>query len=117
MGLLGRWRLRRAARRYAASLPSALVAAFGASERYTPEQIRVAVAQCELDAQFIVFAYTAFLPETQFTALQADMPKPIAYPQARSLLGRYRPSRPWSASGTPGGEHTSGLSTGGGTPD
>jgi hypothetical protein len=106
MGLLDRWRLRRAARRYAASLPSALVAAFGASEHYTPEQIRIAVARCGLDAQFIAFAYAAFLPETQFTGLQAEMPVPLAYPEARSSLDHYRPSRPSAASGTPGPEYT-----------
>jgi hypothetical protein len=106
MGPLDRWRLRRAARRYAASLPSALVAAFGASDHYTPEQIRVAVARCELDARFIAFAYAAFLSETQFAALRADMPIPLSYPQARSLFDRYRPSRPSSASGTPGPEYT-----------
>lgn len=99
MGLLDRWRLRRAAKRYAASLGPALSSAYGASEYYTPEQIRIAVGQLGLDAQFIALAYAAFLPESQFQTMKRGLLLSLSYNHCRSLLHRYRPSRPWSASG------------------
>jgi uncharacterized protein DUF6559 len=117
MGLLDRWRLRRAAKRYARSLGPALVAAFGASEFYTPPQIRTAVSRNGLDARFLALAYAAFLPEAQFDAMKQDMPRPLAYAEARALLERYRPSQVFSASGeAPESAYvTAGPWTGGGS--
>lgn len=99
MGWFGRRRLRRAAKRYAVSLGPALLDAFGAAEFYTPAQIRSAVTRSGLDARHIALAYAAFLPQAQFDVLQPDMPIRLTYEEARSLLERYKPSRPASASG------------------
>lgn len=81
------------------SLGPALVGAFGAAEFYTPAQIPTAVIRSGLDARFIVLAYAAFLPQAQFDSLQTDTPIRLTYEAARSLLERYKPSWPASASG------------------
>jgi hypothetical protein len=99
MGLFTRWHLRKAARRYATGLGPALAAAYGGSEHYTADQIRLTVDRVALDTRFIAFGYAAFLPREQFDALQPHMPIQLSYDEALSLLERYRPSQPLSASG------------------
>jgi len=65
---IARMRLRSAARRYARRLGPRLRQDYGASERYTPGQIRTAAAKCKLPARFLCIGFAAFLPEEVYRA-------------------------------------------------
>jgi hypothetical protein len=95
------WSRNRIAKRYARELPRRLKQAYGASERYTPAQIRTAVSSLGLDANFIALAYVSFLAEEEFDALQFEMSEPISYADGRAMIARYRPHGLTSASGEP----------------
>ena len=98
MGWLGRWRLRRAAKRYARQLGPALSKAYGASEVYTPAQIRASAAKLALNLEFIVLGYAAFLSEDEYAFVAGSAPTYIPYDEARALVARFRPSNRYSAS-------------------
>ena len=88
-----RWRLRRAARAYHDRLGPWLERRHGASSTYSPAQIEEAVAELGLDARYIVFGYAAFLDEKTFAALTPQMPQPLPFYDARTLLvlhGKYK---------------------------
>lgn len=101
MGFLDRYRRNRAAKRYARELPRQLVRSFGGgSKHYTAAQIRKAVEKLRLDDRFIAFGYAAFLPEEAFGNTVAEMPIAISYDEARALLAGFKPSVPYSVSGS-----------------
>jgi hypothetical protein len=110
--------LKRAAKRYARELPGELRRSYGASERYTPAQVRTAVATAKLDERFVVLAYAAYLTEGDFAVLAARLPNAMSYAAARAVLACYRPHGLTSASGDPevtysgDGAHTSGDASG-----
>lgn len=104
MGLIQRWRVNRAAKRYATALGPALAANFGASEFYNIMQIKSAVTRLKLDADYLCLAYAAFLPEVQFTAEVANLPIKLAYDEARKIYKSYLPHGLSSASAEAAGE-------------
>ena len=93
MNLLRRLLVNRAAKGYARKLLPWLQRSFGASEHYTPAQIRGGVAKLRLSAHYIAVAYAAFLPESEFERLGAETPVPIGYRDAWEAFERYRPAR------------------------
>ena len=82
--------LNRAAKRYARELPGQLRRAYGA-RRYTPAEIRRAVADAGLDEQYAGLAYAGHLTPEEFAPLGIKMPNAISYEEARALLTRYGP--------------------------
>ena len=85
-------RRRRAARLCAQRLPLLLLLllnSYGASEFYTPAQIRTAAAKSGLLPQYLQLAYAAFLPEPMFLSVAAG-----DWQELRNLVARYRPARP-----------------------
>jgi len=98
MGLLRRWRVRRAAKRYARRLGPALSEAYGASESYMPAQIRAAVSKLALNSEYIVLGYAAFLSEDEYASVAESAPIYIPYDAAQALVARFRPSNLFSAS-------------------
>jgi hypothetical protein len=98
MGWLGRWRLRRAAKRYARQLGPALGRAYGASEAYTPAQIRAGASKLALNLEFILLGYAAFLPQDQYESVAGSAPTYIPYDEARALFVRFKPPNLFFAS-------------------
>jgi hypothetical protein len=106
MAFWGAIRTNRAARRYARELAPWLQRAYGASEQYTPSQIRAAVTKLGLDTDFIAIGFAAFLLEEDFDAQCAGMPARLSRKDALTLFRRFVPPRqPSSASGEPGSEY------------
>ena len=81
----------RAARRYGAELTPWLAKSFGASEFYTPAQIRAGIRALKLNPRHSDLAFAAFLPETAYAALAADEPSALPYHEAREKLLRWKP--------------------------
>jgi hypothetical protein len=98
MGLLLRLRLRHAAKRYASRLGPLLSKAYGASEAYTPAQIRAGVSKLGLNSRFIALGYAAFLDETTYANLLPEVPVCIPFLEARRLFEEFRPTSLFSAS-------------------
>jgi len=98
MNLLMRWRIRRMVKRYARRLGSRLSKDYGASEAYTPGQIRASVARVGLNPRFIAFGYAAFLSETEYVALSEVIPLYIPYHEARELMIRFQSARHFGTS-------------------
>ena len=92
---------RQVAKRYARKLGPYLREGWGASEHYTPAQIRSAVSRTKLPQKYICFGYAVFLPEDAFDALVNEMPAPIPYLRAEKMVGRYTRWQPSSASSNP----------------
>jgi hypothetical protein len=61
--------LRSAARKYARRLGPRLRRDYGASEHYTPGQIKAAITSCQLPPRYISFGYAAFMSEDAFQKL------------------------------------------------
>lgn len=61
LSLFSRDPLDRAARRYAETLPGQLARDYGASDRYTPDQLRLSAARAKLPPEFLAVGYAAFL--------------------------------------------------------
>lgn len=90
--ILARRRLRSAAKLYARRLAPQLIRDYGASEHYTPAQIRASVERARLPAAHIDLGYAAFLPEESFR--QLARPVNIAdYDAFRGLMAAYKPRR------------------------
>lgn len=68
LSLFSRDPLDRAARRYAETLPGQLARDYGASDRYTPDQLRVSAARAKLPPEFLAVGYAAFLDHATFAA-------------------------------------------------
>jgi hypothetical protein len=67
--LLGTAARASAAKKFARALGPRLLQDYGASEFYTPAQIRAACVHCRLPTKHIAIGYAAFLPEAAFNAL------------------------------------------------
>jgi hypothetical protein len=93
--MLTRWQNRRAAKRYARALPLWLRRHYGGGdegrESYTLPQIRKGVSALKLDPKYIALAYAAYLPESEYNALNAELPRQIAFDEARALFVEYEP--------------------------
>ncbi|MBV8166352.1 MAG: hypothetical protein JO021_06130 [Alphaproteobacteria bacterium] len=103
--------LNRAAKRYARELPGQLRRSYGGAKRYTPAQIRRAVADAGLDEQYAGLAYAGHLTEDEFRPLGIKMPNGISYTEARALLAHYGPLTGFSSDANP---EDSGMAQGGG---
>jgi hypothetical protein len=90
--MLARRRLRAAAKLYARRLGAQLIRDYGASEHYTPAQIRASVGRAKLPAIHIDLAYAAFLPEESFNQL-ARPANVDDYDAFRRLMEAYKPKR------------------------
>lgn len=64
---------KRALQRYAHELAARLHRDYGASEFYTPPQIRAAVARLRLSPDLIMHGYAMFLPAETFDALDPEV--------------------------------------------
>jgi hypothetical protein len=91
------WR-KRALRKYARALPEKLRAGYGASEYYTPAQIKAATDKLQVDPELIVYGYATFLTEEAFGALNAQMPLSHSYQEARSEFQDHAPERSFQSS-------------------
>jgi hypothetical protein len=90
-----RWRLRRAARDYHDRLGPWLERKHGAQSTLTAAQIEEAVAELELNSDYMVFGYAAFLDEQTFASLVPRMRHVLPFYEPRTLLllhGKYRGS-------------------------
>jgi len=98
-------RRKRALRKYARELPERLRAGYGASEYYTPAQIRAATDKLRIDPELIIYGYAAFLTEEAFAELSPAMPPSPSYEGARAEFLRLAPPAPVS----PGTFYESGI--------
>ena len=83
--------LHSAARRFARRLPQELHADWGASDAYTIEQVRAALARRRLGGRYVAVAYAAFLTEPDYLKVAASLPLVLPYDKARALYDRERP--------------------------
>ncbi|HEU0163308.1 MAG TPA: DUF6559 family protein [Rhizomicrobium sp.] len=91
MGWLRNWRIERAARRYAADLPPALLQWLGPRKYYTVCQVRTAVKALGLNPRYIVLGHACFLPEERFRDELESMKVRMPYAQARAIMARHLP--------------------------
>ena len=91
MGWLRNWRIERAARRYAAELPPALLKALGWRKYYTVCQVRTVVKALGLDPTYIVLGHACFLPEERFGEELESMKVRLPDGEARARMARHLP--------------------------
>lgn len=91
MGWLRNWRIERAARRYAAELPPALLRWLGPRKYYTVCQVRTAVKALGLNPKYIVLGHACFLPEERFQDELESMKLRLPYADARAIMARHLP--------------------------
>jgi hypothetical protein len=72
-------------------MPQELASRYGASERYTPEQIRRVVQQTGLDARFLVLGYAAFLALPEFSTAASGLQVNPWFERARALFNQFLP--------------------------
>jgi hypothetical protein len=101
VSLFFRFRVKRAAKRYAKKLGGRLRYDFGASEFYSPQQIASTAAKLGLPPKYVVLGYAAFLSEAAFDKLAGTLPVSLPYHEARALCDRFVPSEPTSAGANP----------------
>jgi hypothetical protein len=94
-----RFRLRRAAKRYARRLGPQLQRSYGAATFYTVTQLFAAMAKQRLDPDFVVIACAMFLDKEAFDEFAPKMPVQLPYEVARALYIRAAPRVLTSASG------------------
>src|SRR5208282_5989186 len=94
MNLFGAYRRKRAIKRYARELPRRLYKAYGASEFFTPAQVKTAVAKLGLDPALIALAYAMFLPEDIYEGSRSQLPTAPPYQEARDEFLRFAPKQP-----------------------
>jgi hypothetical protein len=92
---------KRAAKSYAKQLPLWLIKNFGASEFYTPGQIRGGIKALGLDPRQMDLALAAFLPEAEYAILAADQPTALPYHEARERFLRWKPMATSTAAWAP----------------
>jgi hypothetical protein len=98
---LRNFRLRSAARRYAARLPDYLRRAHGRSEHYSAPQVAHAVRSLRLPDEYLWLAYAAYLPEAEYEHSLNGLHPDLTYSEAGAEFARHVPSRPWSAEWNP----------------
>ncbi len=91
--LLRSFRLRSAAKRYAAALTPWLPKAYGAKEFYTKAQLERAIARTGLNMKYRVFAFAQYLPEDEFLVLLSQLPVKLERTAAREMIARFSPIR------------------------
>lgn len=96
-----RLRVRRAAREYASKLPRQLAKDYGPAEFYTEPQIRKSAGRANLNANFVVLGFAAYVREEEFKQLKPSMPFAMDYDAARRLFLSFLPSGISSGEGTP----------------
>jgi hypothetical protein len=84
--------LHRAARRFARRLPHELLADWGESDAYTIDQVRAALARCQLGGRYVAVAYAMFLTEADYLAVAPSLPTGLPYDKARAVYAHERPS-------------------------
>jgi hypothetical protein len=92
MGWLEALRRDLAAWRYGRRLTRVMIRSWGASETYTPAQIRAAVRKLRLDRRYIALAYATFLSPEGYEAERANMPVVLDYDDARERFWTWTPS-------------------------
>ena len=92
---------KRAAKKYARTLPSYLSRAYGKSDTYTADQIKAAVQKLGLPEKYICFGYAAFLTEKAYLRLVSQLPVPMPRDEALALYEKYFPPFLYSASANP----------------
>jgi hypothetical protein len=80
---------KRALQRYAHELAARLHRDYGASEFYTPGQIRSAVARLRLSPELVTHGYAMFLPAETFNAMATEVRGALSYDEARAEVARY----------------------------
>ncbi len=84
--------VKRAAGKYAKTLPDRLTADFGASEFYTQKQIEAAVRRAGLPARHLILAQAMYLPCSEFApALGSE----VDYDRLHALFLSKIPNVPW----------------------
>ena len=83
--------IRLAAKRYATALGPQLLKGYGASEFYTPHQIRAAAHRSKLPSRYLKIGYAAFLSLDEFLSIVGGA-SASDYEALRALYGRYLPS-------------------------
>ena len=83
--------IRLAAKRYATALGPQLLKGYGASEFYTPHQIRAAAHRSKLPSRYLKIGYAAFLRPDEFLSIVGDA-SASDYEALRALYGRHLPS-------------------------
>jgi uncharacterized protein DUF6559 len=83
--------IRLAAKRYATALGPQLLKGYGASEFYTPQQIRAAAYRSKLPSRYLKIGYAAFLRLDEFLSTISGS-SASDYEALRALYRRYLPS-------------------------
>jgi hypothetical protein len=84
--------LHQAARRFARRLPQVLHVNWGASDSYSIDQVRAALARSQLGGRYVAVAYATFLTEADYLAVAPSLPVVLPYDKARAAYVRERPS-------------------------
>jgi hypothetical protein len=91
---LDRWRMRRAARRFAKRLPGYMRRNWGGADDYTEAQVAKALQHFRLGGPFTAIAYAGLVSEPHYIAMAARLPRVLPYDLAREAFER---ARPWPA--------------------
>src|SRR5215472_17570538 len=91
MNWLDRWRMRRAARRYARRLPGYMVRNWGGADAYTEAQVAKALQHFRLGGPFVALAYAALLSKDDYIGMAARLPRVLPLDLAREAFERARP--------------------------
>jgi hypothetical protein len=83
--------LHRAAHGFARRLPRELHADWGASDAYTIDQVRAALARSGLGGRYVAVAYAMFLTEADYLTVAPSLPFVLPYDKARAIYARERP--------------------------
>lgn len=84
---------RRALKKLGRELPRRLLTDYGASDHFTPGQVRTALSKLGIAPEFFVFGYAMFLTEAAFDGLRAQSDGAISYRDARAEFLRHSASR------------------------
>ncbi|MDC7681970.1 hypothetical protein PQU92_01690 [Asticcacaulis sp. BYS171W] len=95
MGWFERFRLRRAARRYARYVPAALRKGWGKSEFYTVGQVEAVLTSLDVSGSFKDIARAAFLTQEDYH-LSQDSRAGLSYADARSLFHEMQAKLPYA---------------------
>jgi hypothetical protein len=76
-----------------------LARSYGASDRYTPAQVRAGLARLALPPEYAWLGHAAFLTEAEFAQLAPVGSHGPSHAEARAVLQRHRPRRAASAGG------------------
>jgi hypothetical protein len=86
MGLLERFRTRRAIKLYARRLPRLLQKDYGGSDAYTPTQVQKTIERYKLDARHSVYAIAMFCDRDKLAELQSQFRAGVSFDEARGEI-------------------------------